>query len=133
MLVEQLPSIQSWGKQFFVGTLASRSSSVIRVLASSDNTEVFDNNKLVATLNAGEFYENLELKEHTLISSTKPVLVAQYSKGFANGDDVGDPMMIIIAPTEQFLSTYRFATPVQGEWHHYLNVVTPSKSIGNCN
>ncbi len=130
MLVEQLPSIQSWGKQFFVGTLASRSSSVIRVLASSDNTEVFDNNKLVATLNAGEFYENLELKEHTLISSTKPVLVAQYSKGFANGDDVGDPMMIIIAPTEQFLSTYRFATPVQGEWHHYLNVVTPSKSIG---
>lgn len=130
MLVEQLPSVQSWGKQFYVGTLAGRSSSVMRVLASEDNTEVFDNNRLVATLNAGEFYENLDLKVHTMISSSRPVLVAQYSKGFANGDDVGDPMMIIIAPTEQFLSQYRFATPVQGEWHHYLNVVAPTNNIG---
>ncbi|MBC8145574.1 MAG: IgGFc-binding protein, partial [bacterium] len=129
LLVEQLPSVQSWGRQFFVGTLAGRSSAVFRILASVDNTQVFENGKLVATLQGGEFYENKEQKEHTLITSSAPVLVAQYSKGFDNGDNVGDPMMIVVAPTEQFLSAYRFATPVRGSWHHYINMIAPTRSL----
>lgn len=130
LLVEQLPSIKAWGRQFFVGTLAGRSSSVLRVLANEDSTHVFENNKLVATLNAGDFYENKNQTQHTMVTSDRPVLVAQYSKGFDNGDDVGDPMMIIVAPTEQFLTGYRFATPVRGSWHHYINLIVPTTSIG---
>lgn len=129
LLVEQLPSVQSWGKQFFVGTLAGRSSAVFRVLASVDNTQVFENGKLASTLQAGEFYENMEQREHTLITSSAPVLVAQYSKGFDNGDNVGDPMMIVVSPTEQFLSSYRFATPVRGSWHHYINMIAPTHTL----
>jgi hypothetical protein len=129
LLVEQLPAINAWGRQFFVGTLAGRSSSVIRVLATDDSTHVFENNKLVATLRAGEFYENKNQTQHTMVTSDRPVLVAQYSKGFDNGDDVGDPMMIVVAPTEQFLSGYRFATPVRGSWHHYINLIVPTHSL----
>jgi hypothetical protein len=129
LLVEQLPSVQSWGRQFFVGTLAGRSSAVFRVLASVDNTQVFENGRLVATLQAGQFYENRDQRQHTLITATEPVLVAQYSKGFDNGDNVGDPMMIVVAPTEQFLSAYRFATPVRGSWHHYINLIAPTNTL----
>lgn len=129
LLVEQLPALRSWGRQFFVGTLAGRSSSVIRVLANQDSTLVFENNRLVAALQAGEFYENKNQTQHTMVTSNNPVLVAQFSKGFDNGDDVGDPMMIIVAPTEQFLSGYRFATPVRGSWHHYINLIVPTSTV----
>ncbi len=129
LLVEQLPAVQSWGRQFFVGTLALRSSSVYRVLASEDGTQVFENNRLVATLDAGEYYENPDQKDHVMITSSHPVMVAQYSEGFDNGDNVGDPMMIVVAPTEQFLTAYRFATPVRGAWHHYINVIVPTESL----
>ena len=136
ILVEQMPPTRSWGRQFFVGTLAGRSSSVIRVLANEDETEVFENNSRVATLAAGEYYENANLKVNTMLTSSKPVLVAQYAKGYTapdpftrRADSVGDPMMIVVAPTEQFLSSYRFATPVTGTWEHYINLIVPTESI----
>jgi|GEM_PF-1671172 len=129
LLVEQVPPVRSWGRQFFVGALAARTSSVLRVLASEDSTQVFENNLPVANLKAGEFYENTNLRENTMITATRPVLVAQLSKGFDNGDNVGDPMMIAVAPTEQFLSAYRFATPVRGSWKHYINLVALTASL----
>lgn len=129
LLVEQLPAINAWGRQFFVGALAGRSSSVIRIVASEDNTQVFENNRLVATLNAGEYFQDLSQTQHTMVTSSHPVLVTQYSKGFDNGDNVGDPMMIVVAPTEQFLSSYRFATPVRGSWRHYINLIVPTSTI----
>ncbi len=76
LLVEQLPALRSWGRQFFVGTLAGRSSALLRVLADKDSTHVFENNRLVATLRAGEFYENKSQTQHTMITSDQPVLVA---------------------------------------------------------
>lgn len=129
LLVEQIPAIDAWGRQFFVGALAGRSSSVIRVVASEDNTQVFENNRLVATLNTGEYFQDLSQTQHTMVTASNPILVTQYSKGFDNGDNVGDPMMIVVAPTEQFLSSYRFATPVRGSWRHYINLVVPTSTI----
>jgi hypothetical protein len=38
-------------------------------------------------------------------------------------------MMMLIAPTRQYLSEYRFATPIGGEWNHYINVVIPTSAI----
>lgn len=138
ILVEQIPPLQSWGRQFFVGTLAGRASSVIRVLAADDSTEVFENNRMVARLGSGQFYENPNLSQNTMLTANKPILVAQFSKGFtapnmgsSRADSVGDPMMIIVAPTEQFLSNYRFATPVKGSWEHYINIIAPTESIGS--
>lgn len=138
ILVEQIPPVQSWGRQFYVGTLAGRSASVIRVMAAEDGTEVFENNSMVAQLDAGEFYENPNLNRNTMLTANHPILVAQFSKGFTvpdpttgRADSVGDPMMIMVAPTEQFLSSYRFATPVKGSWQHYINIVAPTESLGS--
>jgi hypothetical protein len=128
-LVEQLPPVSSWGKHYYLGMLKERSRYTYRVIAAEQNTRVFSNSKLVAVLNAGEFYEELNVFEHVQITADKPVLVAQFAQGFKNGDSVGDPMMILISPTQQFMDKYRFATPINGEWHHYVNVVAPTESI----
>lgn len=128
-LVEQLPPVSAWGKHYYVGLLQGRSRHTIRVLAAEPKTKVFENSALVAVLNAGEFYENSSARQHLQITADKPILVAQYSQGFSNGDSIGDPMMLLISPTQQFMKEYRFATPISGEWNHYINVVIPTKSI----
>ncbi|MBU3700413.1 MAG: hypothetical protein FGM33_10470, partial [Candidatus Kapabacteria bacterium] len=128
-LIEQIPPISSWGKHFYLGMLKERSRYTYRVVASADSTKVFEDSKLIAILKAGEFYENLNAFKNTQITASRPVLVAQFAQGFKNGDSVGDPMMIIVTPTQQFRTEYRFATPINGDWHHYVNVITPKESI----
>lgn len=130
-LAEQLPPISAWGEDFYVGLLQGRATHTVRVVASEPSTSVFANSALVATLNAGEFYDNSKVHQNLHITTTKPALVAQYSPGFSNGDSLGDPMMMLISPTQQFLKEYRFATPISGEWNHYINVVIPTKSLSS--
>lgn len=128
-LVEQLPPISAWGMHYYLGMLKERSRYTYRVIASEDATKVFEDARLVAVLKAGEFFENLNVARHIQLTADKPVLVAQFAQGFKNGDSVGDPMMILVSPTQQFLKEYRFATPINGDWHHYINVVAPTPSI----
>ncbi len=127
-IVEQLPPISSWGKHFYIGKLQGRSTFTYRVLAHQDSTRVFENSRLIATLKSGDFVER-NTNEDLQITADKPVLVAQYSQGYENGDQIGDPMMLLISPTQQFLTQYRFATPVNGSWNHYVNVVVPTRTI----
>ncbi|NQW29822.1 MAG: IgGFc-binding protein [Ignavibacteria bacterium] len=129
-LIEQLPPITAWGKHYYLGMLRERSKYTYRVVASEDNTRVFEDAKLVAVLKAGEFYENLNVSKHIQVTADKPILVAQYSQGF-KVDNVGDPMMLLVSPTQQFLNEYRFATPINGDWHHYINVVAPVGTIND--
>jgi hypothetical protein len=129
-LVEQMPPISSWGRNFYLGDLTRRSKSTYRVLADRDGTKVFENSELVAELGAGEYYE----KQHSQplqITSNLPILVAQFSQGNKNGDAIGDPAMILVSPTQQFLKSYRFATPVNGFWEHYINIVIPTDYISS--
>jgi hypothetical protein len=129
-IVEQLPPVSSWGKHFYIGRLKGRSTYTYRVLAHQDDTRVFENSKLISTLKAGNFVER-NTNEDLQITADKPVLVSQYSQGYENGDAIGDPMMLLISPTQQFLKQYRFATPVNGSWNHYLNVVVPTRAINS--
>ncbi|MDP4220059.1 MAG: outer membrane beta-barrel protein [Bacteroidota bacterium] len=130
-LLEEEPPIPSWGRQFYVGRFESKSEYVVRVISSEPGTQVFVNNQVVAKLkNAGEFYENNHLVENSLITTNKPVLVAEYAQSSdADSVKVGDPFMLFITPTEQFLKYYRFVTPVKGDWHHYVNLVVPNDAI----
>jgi len=131
-LLEMEPPVPSWGRQFYVGRFEGKAEYALRVIASENNTNVFLNNKLVAKLMAGEYYENNHIKENSLVTASKPILVAQYAQGSdADSLKVGDPFMLLITPTEQFLDYYRFLTPVRGDWHHYMNVVVPIDAISS--
>ncbi|MCU0424570.1 MAG: IgGFc-binding protein [Candidatus Kapabacteria bacterium] len=128
-LVEQLPPISAWGRHYYVGKLFGRTKSTVRVVAAENDTKVFANGQLVAFLAAGDYYEDGNLSEHTQITGDKRIMVAQYSHGFENSlDSIGDPMMILLTPTQQFLKSYRMATPIRGEWRHYVNIVVPREA-----
>jgi hypothetical protein len=131
-LLEEEPPSNTWGKQFLVSKMLGKDWYVVRVVANEDDTKIFFDQKFIKTLAAGEFYEAQHLYDNVLITSDKPVLVGQYATS-ANADTVkiGDPFMMLIAPTEQFLSSYRFVTPIKGDWHHYINIVVPSGSINS--
>lgn len=125
-LVEQLPPVTAWGRHYYVGTLFGRTKSTVRVVAAENDTKVFANGKFVAILNAGDYYEDGDVMENTQITGDKRIMVAQYAHGFENSrDSVGDPMMILLTPTQQFLKRYRMLTPIRGEWRHYVNIVVP--------
>ena len=130
-LLEMEPPIPSWGRQFYVGRFEGKTEYVVRVISSEPNTQVFMNNQLVAKLiNAGDFYENNHLVANSLITTSKPALVAEYAQSSeADSVKVGDPFMLFITPTEQFLKSYRFVTPIKGDWHHYINLVVPRDAI----
>jgi len=129
-LLEMEPPVPSWGRQFYVGKFASKTEYAMRVVASEDNTQVFVNNKLVAKLAAGGMFENNHMRENAFVTASKPVIVAEYAQGSdADTIKVGDPFMMLVTPTEQFLNYYRFLTPVKGEWHHYINLVVPMDAV----
>lgn len=131
-LVEQLPPVSAWGRHYYVGKLFGRTKSTIRVLAAENDTKVFTNGQLVAFLAAGDYYEDGNVSEHTQITGDKRIMVAQYSHGFVNSlDSIGDPMMILLTPTQQFLKSYRMATPIRGEWRHYVNIVVPREAVSS--
>lgn len=129
-LVEQMPPTPSWGKHYYIGELKKRSKYNYRILANEDSTKIFVNNKYLTTLNAGKYIEQ-NVSGEIQVTASNPILVTQYSQGFRNGDAIGDPMMLLISPTQQFLKKYRFATPVNGFWEHYVNVVVPTKAISS--
>ncbi|MEI8134085.1 MAG: IgGFc-binding protein [bacterium] len=116
MLLEQEPPINTWGKQFFLSKMTGKADYALRVLANENDTKVFLNNAQVAILNPGAYYENNRVSDNAVVTTDKPVLVAQYARS-ANADSVkiGDPFMTLIAPTEQFLSAYTFVTPIKDD------------------
>jgi hypothetical protein len=130
-LLEEEPPIPSWGRQFYIGKFESKTQYVVRVVSSEPGTQVFVNNQLVAKLaNPGQFYENEHLQENSLITTNKPVLVAEYAQSSeADSIKVGDPFMLFITPTEQFLKYYNFLTPIKGDWHHYVTLVVPNDAV----
>lgn len=127
-LVEQMPPISSWGKHFYLGQLKPRRDYTFRVLAHEPHTKVFVDSRLVRVLGAGEYFDSI-VNKAIQISASKPILIAQFSHGYRWGDSIGDPMMLLVSPTLQFLKSYRFATPVNGYWRHMVNVVVPTNGI----
>ncbi|WP_205502487.1 PA14 domain-containing protein [Rufibacter psychrotolerans] len=130
-IVEQLPPSSAWGKAFVTIPLATRrGGDTFRFLASEGNTVVSINGTTVATLERGEYHEQI-VATAAQITSTKPILVAQYSNGTSFDGVTSDPFMMLIPPFEQFLGSYTVATPASGFRVNYINVVAPTAGIGS--
>ena len=128
-LLEEEAPINTWGKQFFVSKLLGKDEYVVRVVANEDETKIFINEKFIKSLSAGEFYEAPHLSDNALIKSDKPILVGQFATSSdADTVKIGDPFLMLVTPTEQFLSSYRFVTPIKGDLVKYI---TPPGLIGD--
>ncbi len=131
-VVEQLPPTASWGQRFATVPLATRSGGdTFRFLAAVDGTEARVNGELVATLNRGQFHEQL-MTGVSFVEATQPILVTQYSTSAAfDGTDASDPFMMLIPPVEQFFTAYTVSTPEAGITNNFINIVAPDNAVGD--
>jgi IgGFc binding protein/PKD domain-containing protein len=129
-IVEQLTPPVTWGKSFATMPLATRlNGDTFRFLASTDGTQVRVNGTLVATLNRGKLHEQI-IAGPAHITSTEPILVAQYSNSSTFDGVTSDPFMMLIPPYEQFLASYTITTPATGFAPNFVNVVAPAAAVG---
>ncbi|MDR2064552.1 MAG: gliding motility-associated C-terminal domain-containing protein [Prevotellaceae bacterium] len=126
-LFEQAVPVAYWGKEFAItGSLFCSKDRMI-ITASKDNTGVFRNGSSIATLNAYESHEIELLATDTscFIETSEPCAVYLYLVGSnANVDEIGDPSMLWISPTEQKIREITFGAYETDEIHrHYVNIV----------
>lgn len=134
-LVEQLPDTKYWGSTYYSMPLASRvGGDIFRIVADVDNTDVFINGELIRSLDAGEWLEDTS-DTGAIIEASHPILVAQLSKGsttdFSDNGFLGDPAMIMLTPSEQFISRYQFTTTDQAIDFNYVNVLATTDGLTN--
>ncbi len=128
-LYEQVPPIQTWGREYYAVPLLSRRADRYRVMASEDKTTIIIGNQGQIILDRGQFYEFLlESNQHSRIAADKPVLVAQFSQSnttdeyFTGGD--GDPFMIILSSVSQTKNDVTFVAYNSSQiTNYYINVV----------
>jgi len=130
-LIEQVPPVKSWGRVFYTMPLATRKSYLVKILASYNLTEIdlyCNNFKESQTISERQFYvKTLSQKEHCVIHSNKPVLVAQFSHGgYEERDYIGDPMMMITPDVVQFSNRFVSITirnTTRSDYKHYVNII----------
>lgn len=145
-LIEQLPPVETWGQSVFLVPYVQPSDASIqqlndrfRVMAALDNTEIKLDGVVVAQLAAGGFYEG-RLDQPRHMTSSAPVLVAQYKQtaqsDFPN-DKLGDPFMMLVPPSEQFMNAYRLiSAQVTDEGNgrtyleQYVTIIAPTSKLG---
>ena len=159
-LIEQMNPVQTWGKSAFVTPFAQPSDDqnvgydIYRVVAAFDSTEVFVNGNRRSMLMEGDFFED-KLDGANEITTTRPTLTAQFKKssgptgsaappGFPDSTIYGDPLMMLVPPAEQFMSSYRFVSIQSYKYvqvgnqqvvndsvykEQWLNVVIPDEGI----
>ncbi|MBU3742606.1 MAG: hypothetical protein FGM24_10035 [Candidatus Kapabacteria bacterium] len=144
MLVEQIPPTETWGKNTMVVPPAEPSGVLyinasdrpqLRVMAARDGTNVLLNGVPTTTLQGGQTY-TAALTEPTIVTATQPILCAiiDRSAGRGTGTRIGDPSMLVVPPTEQFLPSYTCISiepnpndPVKQPAfdEHYLTLIAP--------
>jgi hypothetical protein len=128
-LLEQLPPTPSWGSQFVTVPLATRTGGDrFRMIAATASTVVSVNGSAVATLDAGEYFEQV-IGASALITSSSPILLVQYSQGASIDGGTADPSMAIVPPTSAFQSSYTFLA--QSGFTDFVNVVVPTATTGS--
>ena len=75
-------------------------------------------------LDAGKYHEfEISSRESVIVTSSKPVLVAQLCKSFnADGTRNSDPFMMLATPTAQLSNYYVYSTPGLAKYEHYANI-----------
>ena len=131
MVTEQLPPTSEWGTDFLAEPLATRTrGDTWRILADESGTVVTINGATVTTLAAGDFYQ-AQITTPSVIHTSKPALVAQFSDSTSYDDAPdADPSMTIDPPFQQDLNSYTFSTAPDTRFTNYVNIEAPTSEVG---
>ncbi len=138
-LVEQLPPVNEWGRHFVTLPLAGRlHGDTFRFLAATNGTRLAINGKIVASLDRGQFYEQI-IEGPAEILASQPILVAQYAHGLEYDGQIGDPFMMLVPALEQLGGDCVLSTPSFWVWRDmqtediftdFLNLIVRTNGVG---
>lgn len=147
-LIEMLHPVSAWDTVHVMTEIARTKTrddgrgDFIRIVAADDDTrwtlKYYDKTTKAlvgqdgGTLQAGQFRDLFQAAQRTIfpygnmvVTSTKPVLVMQYSTSASwDGDTQSDPFMCVVAPTSAFRTSVYTAVPTANRYvSHRINVV----------
>lgn len=149
-ICEQLQAHETWGKNAIIApcpqveTDNREIDDVFRIVSSADNNRIKIGDDIIH-LDKGKVYEG-NVGNGLAILADEPIMIAQYkrtSRMNSNGlgsRALGDPLMILIPPVEQFIKEATFLSfDLRGEGSiergykdHYAVIVTPLGTDINC-
>ena len=116
-LTVQVPPTSTWGSEFLLAPFTGRTSGqYYKAVASSNDTTVAykcgtSRTLAIVLTNPGQsFLFRTELTDYCYLFTSKPVLVVQMATG-GFVDNVGDPVMAIVPPIPQYVSSASFFIP----------------------
>lgn len=127
-IVEQIPPLATWGRNYITAPLTRRlAGDIFRVISGADNNDITISGQVAPGVNEGEYLQlDIPSNESTVISCTEICLVVNYCKGKNVDGVLADPFMMLIPPVEQFSHEYIFATPdderEQKEFDNYVTI-----------
>jgi len=138
-LVEQLPPVGKWGRAYATSPLAQIvRPDAFRIVASRQNQLVRLTTRFGSTtftLSTPGSWRDTTLKEPASWSSDAPFLLTQFMSSSTSGA-YGDPAMVIVPPTEQFVNQTMFQFPVLEEsgldnqhFYYFINVVAEASAL----
>lgn len=136
-LYEQIPPINTWGREFYIVPLKLRSRDTYRILAAEDETIVtVEGLGQTKTLKRGAFWEfDLTVNQPCRVISSKKILLAQFcrSQEADEVNGVGDPFMIILSPMSQKINDVTFVAYETELIKNifYVNIITKTSETGN--
>ena len=132
-LLEQMYSIDTWGKKFVTVPNDKVSYDIFRILGSEDDTNVLVSTTTGDTpynIDAGTFVE-FRNGLPSFIEADKPVLVAQYNVGSScSGHFLGDPSMVLLNSVEQTRDTVTlYNSSFENISENFINIITQTNDI----
>ena len=121
-LAKQLPPTLSWGTRFVVAYFETRTSGyVIKMVASQPNTNVLitfwpasgSSTMQSVTLSQSGSHRLINIPDKTdcTVEASSTILLVQFAKGEGSDDkDLGDPCMLVVPHTEQYVSRVKATT-----------------------
>jgi len=135
-LYQQLYPLTSIGKSYGIVPFQGQSY-LYRALATEDNTRVYENGNLVATLSKGNFYTSNRISNAAFITADKNFIVSQYMYSSscaglqAERVPLGDPDMVILNPVEFSIKEITvFSSTDQNITERYLNILIRKNKSG---
>ena len=137
-IVEQLPPVEAWGRQFATAPLKTRSFDVFRIVASANSTSVIvrcthrsGSQGYVDTfvLNEGGYTDvQVSSTNFCWIEADKRILLLQFAVGTTTDSMPGDPFMAVVPAVSHY--TNSFTLPIVdsslNNFTHYLNIIIPA-------
>ncbi len=139
-IYEQLFPVSTWGRNYIFIPTPLLNDDICRIIASQNGTVININGTQVATLNAGQFYEQ-SITSASSISANLPISVTRYLKcgncvanpitSPSNIQKMSDPAMVIINANEQmYLDTITFYASSNFEMDsNYVQVITRTADV----